>query len=224
MNQKNEVETLQWDSDFFGIKVGRYYNDQRSIDSVNTHEHDLVYIYSKKILDNNIPLYDKKITFEKEIHPTIDDSTKSDVIPYNGKLNKDLIQLAIASGQYSRFKLDPKLSNRFEELFTLWIANSVNGKIADFVLVYKKEGKIIGFITLKKSSSHFQIGLIAISSENRGLGIGSQLMKKAEQIAKSEKIYKIRVVTQLDNKIACNFYQKNGYQIINKEYIYHYWS
>ncbi|MDH7445052.1 GNAT family N-acetyltransferase [Aquimarina sp. 2201CG14-23] len=219
-----EIEFLEWDSNFFNIRVGRVYSSLKKIDLTKVSNFDLIYIHSTVLLENStIPLYDKKVTFEKNITLTEKALDNSYVVKYDGGLTKELKDLAIASGTYSRFKLDSKLSNRFEEFFTLWIKNSLHGKLADFVYVYIKDNKIIGFISLKKNDSYYQIGLIATSALHRGLGIGSALLQKAEEVAKSEKISKIIVVTQLDNNIACNFYKKNGYQIKSTEYIYHHW-
>jgi len=218
------IELLEWDSNFFNINIGRVYSGTKKIDLTKVSDLDLIYVHSQVLLEkSNIPLYDKKVTFEKNISLTSKKNDYSSVVKYDGKLTPELIDLSIASGTYSRFKLDPKLSNRFEEFFTLWIRNSLNGKLADSVYTYLEENKIIGFISLKKKDSFYQIGLIATSHLHRGLGIGTALLQKAEEIAKSEKITKIIVVTQLDNKIACNFYKKNGYQIKSTEYIYHHW-
>ncbi|AXT50977.1 GNAT family N-acetyltransferase [Aquimarina sp. BL5] len=219
-----EIEFLEWDSNFFNIRVGRVYSDLKKIDLTKVSDFDLIYIHSKILLENtSLHLYDKKVTFEKNITSIKKNLETSSITKYDKELTKELTDLAIASGTYSRFKLDPNLSHRFEDFFTLWIKNSLNGKLADFVYVYKKENKVIGFISLKKNDSYYQIGLIATSSLHRGLGIGSILLQKAEEIAKSEKISRIIVVTQLDNQIACNFYKKNGYQIKSTEYIYHHW-
>ncbi|WP_299442085.1 GNAT family N-acetyltransferase [uncultured Aquimarina sp.] len=225
MNELDKnIEVLEWDSNFFDVRVGRLYSDEKKVDLTKISNFDLIYIHSQTLLENSkIPLYDKKVTFEKKIASEAKARETSQVEEYKGELNEELINLSIASGTYSRFKLDPRLSNHFEKFFTLWIKNSLNGKLADYVFVYKKENKIVGFISLKKNDSFYQIGLIATSPLHRGLGIGSALLQKVEEIAKSEKNSKIIVVTQLDNETACNFYKKNGYQIKSKEYIYHYW-
>ena len=46
-------------------------------------------------------------------------------------LSSELRDLAIASGEYSRFKVDKKVPNIvYEELFTCWIQNSINRTLA----------------------------------------------------------------------------------------------
>ncbi len=225
MSLKNKIKALEWDSNFFNIKVGRIVVKDNKIDLSKLSGFDLIYVHSKEILKNHTTsLYDKKVTFKKEISKTNRSPKNSEVIEYSGVLTNELKNLAIASGEFSRFKLDPKLSDYFEKLYTLWITNSLKGNLADHILVFKKENKIVGFLSLKKNTSFYQIGLIATSTKHQGLGIGSSLLQKAEEIALSENIHEIKVVTQLENEIACNFYRKNNYKIDTLEYIYHYWS
>ncbi|SHJ58055.1 GNAT family N-acetyltransferase [Aquimarina spongiae] len=225
MPLKNEIETLNWDSEFFGIRVGKMIAKNNQIDLSKLSDFDLTYIYSREILRNpTLPLYDQKVTFKKKVSTANELSKKPEVIAYSGVLTNELKNLAIASGKYSRFKLDPKLSDYFEKLYILWITNSLKGNLADHILVFMKENKIIGFLSLKKNKSFYQIGLIATSPKHQGLGIGSALLQKAEEIALLENIHEIKVVTQLENEIACNFYKKNSYEIDTLEYIYHYWS
>lgn len=51
----------------------------------------------------------------------------------------ELYELAIQAGVDSRYRLDPNFdSGEFERLYKTWIDNSLNGSIADYVLVYKK--------------------------------------------------------------------------------------
>ncbi|WP_103867186.1 GNAT family N-acetyltransferase [Aquimarina sp. I32.4] len=219
---KKEIILLDWDSNFFGMKVGKLHLYNEELPSIKITDFDLVYIHSSKLLKNtHIPCYDKKVTFKKLISAKRKNITNQHIITYNGKLTKELLNLSLASGAFSRFKLDPRLSSYFKELYTLWIQNSLNGQLADHVFIYKKENEIIGFITLKKKENYFQIGLIATSHNHRGIGIGSSLLNKVENTVLSEGYNEIRVVSQLDNSTACKFYQKNNYIVDEIEYIHH---
>src|SRR5690606_25819203 len=73
-----------------------------------------------------------------------------------------LISLSIQSGAFSRFKVDENISNKkFEELYTLFITNSVNKKIADDVLIYTENSDTLGVITLKCKKNMGEIGILA---------------------------------------------------------------
>lgn len=215
------VKRLDWDSRFFEREIGLY-NVLNQKDNFNCPpEFDLVYLFSdKELFYNGLPkCIDKKIIFIKETVTEI--VNESNVELYDGALNQELIELSIQSGVYSRFRLDKKLSSYFELLYTLWIKNSIESDFADYILVYKLENKIIGFLTLKEKEDYFQIGLISVSEKHRGKGIGTALLKKVDMIVGVNK--EVRVVTQLDNQSACNLYSKNGYSQSSLTYIYHLW-
>ena len=150
MNNVNQhITRLDWDSDFFGIEVGRLSTKQEEL-HLKDSLFDLVYIHSKKkLINTSIPCYDRKITFKKKLVANTKISLNPAVKEYGGELTKELLNLAITSGIYSRIKLDTKLSSRFEELYTIWIKNSLNGLLADYVFTYEKYYKFIGFVSLK---------------------------------------------------------------------------
>ena len=59
------------------------------------------------------------------------------VVEYaEAKASPELVELAIASGEYSRFRLDPRLNDeRFVAMYRHWIDRSVARELADAVLV-----------------------------------------------------------------------------------------
>ena len=217
------IEKLTWDSDFFDLNIGKSIlestADFENFDS--TAGYDLVYLFSKNPIDN-LNCIDEKIEFEKEIDPE-GLYLSENVSLWEGDLTEDLIRLAILSGGSSRFKKDSKLNLKFEELYTRWILESVEGIVADFVLVVMEEENVLGFMTLKMHNTYSQIGLVAVREDTQGKGVGSQLMNKAFELTKENGKQFIRVVTQQENIDAINYYSKNGYSIYKKEYIYHYW-
>ncbi|WP_298548063.1 GNAT family N-acetyltransferase [uncultured Aquimarina sp.] len=219
------VKRLNWDSNFFKIEVGQIHLKNQKISSIDEKDFDLIYIHSNTLIEDKESIcYDKKITFSKVVSAHQKKITHSLIKKHTGLLKNSLLKLALDSGEYSRFKTDPKLSPYFIRLYTLWIQNSLNGSIADHVFIYEKDNEILGFVTLRKKDGFHQIGLIATSSSHRGLGIGSLLLQKVDNVVLSEGGSEVRVVTQLDNQLACNFYKKNDYKEYNKEYIYHLWS
>jgi ribosomal protein S18 acetylase RimI-like enzyme len=216
------VKRLDWDSLFFEREIG-FCNALGKDDNFNFPSgFDLIYLFSDmELLHNDLPeCIDKKIVFTKETVKGNDNASRVEI--YNGALNQELIELSIQSGVYSRFKLDKKLSSYFERLYTLWIKNSIESDFADYILVYRLKNKIIGFLTLKENENFFQIGLISVSEKHRGKGIGTALLNKVDLIVGANK--EVRVVTQLDNKSACNLYSKNGYSQSSLTYIYHLWQ
>lgn len=66
-----------------------------------------------------------------------------------------------------------------------------------------------------------QIGLIAVHDKHWGKGIGSSLLNSISFVYPNNKII---VSTQEQNKGAIALYEKNGFQIDTKKYIYHLWK
>lgn len=62
------------------------------------------------------------------------------IVPYTAAApDSELLSLALNSGEFSRFKLDPLFSAElFEKLYTRWITRSVRKEIAWQVLVAKE--------------------------------------------------------------------------------------
>ncbi|RIO09541.1 GNAT family N-acetyltransferase [Mammaliicoccus sciuri] len=73
------------------------------------------------------------------------------------------------------------------------------------------EVEIIGVITYIIRND--QIEIISLDSFRENVGIGSQLLKKLEEISEEKDITNISVITTNDNLNALKFYQKRGYNI-----------
>ncbi|HQP70809.1 MAG TPA: GNAT family N-acetyltransferase, partial [Clostridiales bacterium] len=58
----------------------------------------------------------------------------------------------------------------------------------------------------------------------QGKGIGSKLICASENFAISRDRNVMEVATQLRNKAACSFYEKNGYSIDRIFNYYHIWK
>jgi dTDP-4-amino-4,6-dideoxy-D-galactose acyltransferase len=234
------IEILDWDTNFFNKKIGRINQAIENgvafsniEDELIKHHVDLAYYSSNAPLSDTIlstenyslNLVDKKTTYIKPINPTL---------PFNifikqYKANypdEQLLKLSVASGEYSRFNVDKQIgTDKFEELYELWIINSVSKKIAQEVLVYELLGSIVGFVTLGEKNSRADIGIIAVDKEHRGKGIGKALMYSAENWFANHSTYKdIQVVTQGSNKPACRLYESCGYKVDNVQFFYHLWK
>ncbi|MFQ3578796.1 MAG: GNAT family N-acetyltransferase, partial [Bacteroidales bacterium] len=170
-------------------------------------------------------LVDEKITFFKKFQKN-DTVIDNNIIDFEESFpDSEMIQLSIDSGVFSRYKIDKNFERKkFEEFFTLWIVNSVNKTFADKVFVYKKNRKTLGLVTVKIKNKLGNIGIIAVNSETRGLGIGSKLIQKVQEYLLINSINELEVVTQKANNMACKFYIKNGFTINNIVNIYHVWN
>lgn len=236
----NLLENLEWDSSFFGYPVAKIIAEQISVEKLTALTEQakingirLLYIFTDPADEVSVnaanitgaKLVDRKITFYKKIDRS-DDSTADDHIELfkEDHPSGQLVSLSIQSGLYSRYKIDPGFkNNEFEKLYIAWIENSVNKKIADHTFVYKEDGIMLGFVTLKVRDSIGQIGLIAVDEGSRGKSIGKKLIAAVITHLLQDNIQDLEVATQIDNVDACNFYKKVGFTGIKTENIYHIW-
>lgn len=79
---------------------------------------------------------------------------------------------------------------------------------------------LYSMFTLKEGEDdEFHIGTIALLPESRGLGIGTRLLKFAEEQASLQGFAKCSLTVKKENQLAIKLYQRVGYQItgeINK--------
>ncbi len=137
----------------------------------------------------------------------------------------DLQKLSLEAGLESRFRLDPRFPRAiFEQLYYTWINRSTLHEVADAVFIAEAaHAKLVGFVTVAVQSDRAVLGLIAVVEAMRGLGVGGALLRAAHQWASEQGIRTVEVVTQLDNRPACSFYERQGYQRTRVEHVYHFW-
>ncbi len=228
------IEPLKWDSKFFNLKIGKITDDNQQVlpSSSDIKRYDLIYVekLDKKNLDKKfIRLLNINFTDEKKIYlKTLEDKNPADknINEYILKTaNKKITELAIQSGAYSRFKLDLNFAkDHYKKLYVKWIKNSVEKKSANVVFVYGDVKNPLGFITLVFKEEMVQVGLIAVGYEDQKKGIGKALLSAAENFALKNNFTKLQVVTQSENKNACRFYEKCGFEKKAVIYTHHHWD
>ena len=226
----NKLLRLDWDSHFFKINIAKVNFSKKNISESSCLKnksfiYDLIYIFSKNDISDYLSLnpidikivYSKKVTFTSK-------KTDKNIISYRKEINNDLLNLAYTAGNHSRFKIDSHLNNKFADLYRLWLEKSISREITNEFFTYSIDKKIVGFVTCKIHNKELEIGLIAVSNFYQGKGIGKKLLAKVNFYAKKNNILNIIVATQLHNKNACAFYEKNDYKVSTKTYIYHLWK
>jgi len=237
---KQTLLKLDWDSDFFNFDVGRIEGliqkeqDIRNIEFLieennielsyySTSNELPSYIFESKKFD--IVLVDKKITYAKSINSDLGIHKSITSIEQNTFHKDKLIDLSIQSGIYSRFNVDRRIDKeKFEEMYALWMINSINHKIAKEVLVFTENNDLAGFVTLGEKNNRADIGIIAVDHDFRGKGIGKRLMTSAEKWFSNLGYSSIQVVTQGDNNPACRLYESCEYKVDTVEFFYHIWK
>ncbi|UJP64180.1 GNAT family N-acetyltransferase [Mongoliitalea daihaiensis] len=217
-----KIERLAFDSELFGYEVGRLLlKNQYEVDRIklSNQPFQLIYINSPCPLDvdsTNVILVDEKLTFQKKLEII---EIKNQGVFSVQNWNEVFSMLAIESGHLSRFKTDKRLKNgEFEKLYKLWIKQAFEQQ----QLLAVSDNK--GIVTVSTTNDQASIGLIAVHPEHRGKGIGKELITLAKSYAYQQGAKSIEVITQANNKQACQLYQGTGFQLIDKVYVYHYWK
>ena len=244
VQSKEQIATLlKWDSNFFGFQVAslspRQIEEDVLVSTLNNMWNDdikLVYwasdpadsVAQKSAKLCGGLLVDRKCLYAISITSTlkfINEINDVEVLSDTSYSNKELSKLAVQCGTFSRFHVDPNFPNEgWEALYVTWMKNSINGSIADAVLIKKELDCISGVITLRINGDLGTIGLLGVDEKYRNQGIGRQLIFAAFAWFKARRIDKVEVLTQGDNTGACRFYESCGFTLIQTDNFYHFWN
>ncbi|OGT08898.1 MAG: hypothetical protein A2X78_03795 [Gammaproteobacteria bacterium GWE2_37_16] len=242
--ENNDFTILTFDTKLFGFKVAKILSSRLDLEHLQSILHTLreqgvklVYWASDHTDEKSQKaackvggfLADMKVTYVtltelKKLH--LDKFTVvPEIIEYKSlKPSQALEKLAMEAGKYSHFKTDPQFPPLlFRKMYKKWITNSINGKISKHVLVYKKNRRIAGLITLGEKDGRGDIGLLAVDAAFRGQGIGYKLITAAQKQFLQDNYQHSQVVTQLGNVAACRIYEKTDYVVEKIENFYHFW-
>jgi dTDP-4-amino-4,6-dideoxy-D-galactose acyltransferase len=142
-----------------------------------------------------------------------------------GPVTHELVELAIAAGRFSRFRVDRRFpSALFEALYRTWIERSALHEIADAVFVARSDrGCVHGMSTVSAHPPLGTVGLISVREDSRGLGLGRALLAATHRWMADRSIYEASVTTQTDNQPACTLYERCGYGVVDRSDFYHFW-
>lgn len=234
----SSILPLPWDSQFFGFPVGRlrayHLTEPELRQTLRQAREDgwrLLYWLVDPTDEQSAAsaravraqLTDRKARFARSV-PEAAPAVAAAVWPA-AELTPRLIDLAIQSAHYSRFRLDPGFrAGMYERLYEHWVRSSISGQLARQVLIYQPtEPEATGLITLGYQPTHATIGLLAVHQGHRGQGIGTRLVEAALHYARAWLVPRIQVTTQLDNDGACRFYVREGFVQEHEEHVYHLW-
>jgi dTDP-4-amino-4,6-dideoxy-D-galactose acyltransferase len=229
---------LSWDSEFFDKKIGMILPaelEAAQLTSILTEMRAAGYMLgywpADKMCNFDLDpfsgmLVDKKTTFKINLEKVdINKIPPPDTQPFTSDMSISRLEdLALASGEFSRFAIDPKFSRQdFSSLYKTWMQKSITGEMADEILVISQGDQIAGMVTLSEKDRVGTIGLIAVDENFRGNKFGQQLVYDAQRWFIEKGCHAALVVTQGDNLPACNLYIKCGYQKIKTQFYYHFW-
>ncbi len=80
------------------------------------------------------------------------------------------------------------------------------------ILKYTESGKIIGSVYLEKQVDKLYLGMLTVSPELQGGGIGKKLIQAAEDLAKENNIPKISMTVISVRKELIEYYERRGFK------------
>ncbi len=232
---------LSWDSEFFGLRIAKI--DPHQLDRAIMAEAqtwceqqriDCLYLLADSkdqetiriAEDNEFRLVDLRMSMRCQIGAKavfrlpVSDIT---IRPVQALDISSLRSIARTSFTLTRFYTDGCFPReKCDEMYDVWITRSCEG-YADQVLVADHNGIAQGFISLHLKPGVGEIGIIGVSHETRGLGIGRSLVRSALSWYHSQGIRKVTVATQGKNYLAQNFFQHNGFDVYDMHIWYHKW-
>jgi dTDP-4-amino-4,6-dideoxy-D-galactose acyltransferase len=225
-----KIKQLQWDSDFFGYPIGEIELSKSGENNPKESEFKLLIGKCSPDDSSSIELLsrigkrvDCKRTYLFNITKSASQLENQSLIKEFSGQYEDLLDLAYESGRLSRFKTDNHFhNNEFERLYSRWVEKAVCSEESK-VFIAQNNG-IQGFVTLDFQVEFAKIGLIAVSANARGSGLGKKLIEACITTCAGKGFSKLIVATQKDNIVACRLYESVGFQLNKEENIYHIWN
>lgn len=239
-------ELLPWDTEHFGCRIARVCGDtlnpelvSRVDDWCRSHQIRGLYFLSRAddpaIIQtaegNGFALVDIRVTFA---HLMIDSHDRHcpalpETVCIRPAQPDDLpgLQAMARTGHRdTRFFSDPHFPQaRAEELYSKWITLEVQGHASAVLVAASATNQPLGYVSCHWDSSRQegQIGLVGVSQEHRGLGIGKNLMRAALDWYRDRAAQRVTVVTQGKNRAAQRLYQQCGFLSLDLQLWYHKW-
>jgi dTDP-4-amino-4,6-dideoxy-D-galactose acyltransferase len=239
-------ELLPWDTEFFRCHIARVCGDALTQEQVlqiddwsRNHQVRCLYFLSRAdepatirtAEQNGFGLVDIRVTFNLGMRNSHDPvcaelPTGTRIRPIQPHDLPGLQAMARTGHRETRFFSDSHFPReRAEDLYATWIALEAQGR-AQMVLVAASEmNQPQGYVTchLNPVRREGQVGLVGVSPEVRGMGIGKNLGQDAIGWFKAQGADKITVVTQGNNQAAQRLYQECGFVSRNLQLWYHKW-
>lgn len=239
----NLIAKLNWDSNFWGFEIA-YLSSRHLSDSIlyrinqfiiNNEVRHIQYLcdcHDRKSVDlaekNGFKFKDIRLTYKKNLALEGNIQTSGEIKFYKANIShiQTLRELSKDIYKDSRYYFDQKFDqNKIIEFYMLWVEKAVKGEYDDECYIIKINNEILGFCTIRYEGADIaHIGLIGVSKDHTGKGLGRKLIDLIFLEMKNKGIIYIYVVTQGRNYGAQRLYQKTGFLSHSTEIWYHKWN
>lgn len=236
-------ELLPWDTEFFGCRIARVHSGTMNQEQAahidewcRSNKIRVLYFLSRAddtatirtVEQYGFGLVDIRMTFEQELLDFLAQVRKVGNVgirPFQPDDLPGLQALARSNHRETRFFNDPNFSRqRAEDLYATWITLEAQGR-AQTVLVAAMGDQPVGYISchLDPDRREGQIGLVGVSGEVHGQGIGKNLVLSAISWFWAQGTRHVTVVTQGNNQAAQRLYQRCDFLSRDVQLWYHKW-
>lgn len=234
------IQRLEWDSGFFGFPIGQVEPGtlvaDRLLDEASAGGYRCVYYQCGsgeaealgQAARAGFVLVDIRVTLEVAVGAVrpgspLDAPSGITVGPFEPDEIPALGRIAEQLSAQSRFAFDPGFGfERARRLYVEWIRVSCEGR-ADAVLVARRAGEPVGFVTCRCAGERARLELVAVDAAHASRGIGTSLVVAADAWLASSGVRLLRVATQGRNVAAVNFYARRGFGVADVGLTFHRW-
>lgn len=242
MNPDDVCEFREWDSEFFGVRIGRLHATRLTRELNESVEGwcrarriECLYFLADpddretvRVAEaHGYSLVDVRIMLERSCENPAPASQPPTGVMLRDARSADIPTLrAIAkvSHRNTRFHCDGRFpAECCDNLYEVWIEKSCCG-YADRVFVAELDGQVAGYITCGVDERRWgTIGLVGVSAAARGHGVGPALVESAVHWTAQKGLERITVVTQARNRAAQRMYERCGFLTRHVQLWYHRW-
>lgn len=229
---------LEWDSAFFGVRIGRILASSlepsgmaSALSWCRQQELDAVYLLAASgepathhvAERNGFELVDVRVTLECELGERPHSTLPSEIVEARESDIPLLRDIAGAGHGDSRFYADARFArDRCDELYRVWIEKSCRSS-DETVLTLLVDGRASGYVSCAFDGDRGSIGLVGVASSARGRGVGSRLLAASLDLFASRGVRSVSVVTQGRNVGAQRLYQAAGFRTRDVALWFHKW-
>lgn len=239
-------ELLPWDTQFFGFRIARVCGDSLTEESALqiddwcrenrvrglyflSRANDPATIQAAE--QHGFGLTDIRVTFEHLMAAL--QTPARPALPGAPRLRPVLTDdlpglqaMARTGHEETRFFSDSHFPRpQAEELYSTWITLEVQGRAQIVLVAASPTNQPLGYISchLDMTRREGQIGLVGVSPEVRGQGVGKSLVQGAMDWYRNQGAQRVTVVTQGKNRAAQRLYQQCGFRSQDLQLWYHKW-
>jgi ribosomal protein S18 acetylase RimI-like enzyme len=239
-------ESLPWDTEFFRCRIARVCGDTLKqeqaveIDEWSRNNRIRGLYFLSRVDDpatiqtaekHGFGLVDIRVTLERAV-VNLHDSTRFappagiGIRPVQPNDLPGLQAMARTGHTGTRFFSDSHFPRqRAEELYSTWITLESQGRAQIVLVAASAANQPLGYVSchLDPVRREGQIGLVGVSPEVRGGGIGKNLVLAAIGWFRTQGVQEVTVVTQGNNRAAQRLYQQCGFLNRKLQLWYHKW-